>query len=109
MIIECFTNYNASNFHISTCKMAIFSYDAHSFKYFSTALAVMTISAAVNLPFSERRAMIFSLLFSFQNLHKILIHVDVDRAIAGEGTSAFAVMTISAAVNLPIKTQKHFL
>ena len=28
-------------------------------------------------------------LFSLQNLHKILLHVDVDRAVAGEGAAAF--------------------
>ena len=27
------------------------------------------------------------LLLSFQNLHKVLLHVDVDRAIAGEGAA----------------------
>ena len=81
---------------------------------FSTAFAVTPISAArpaaVNLPFSERRAMIFSLLFPvfllpfevfpllftvffllfpLQNLHEILLHVDIDRAVAGEGAAAF--------------------
>ena len=30
-------------------------------------------------------------LLSFQNLHKILLHVDVDRAVAGEGAAAFNV------------------
>ena len=30
-------------------------------------------------------------MFSFQNLHKILLHVDVDRAIAIEGAAAFCV------------------
>ena len=30
-------------------------------------------------------------MFSFQNLHKILLHVDIDRAVAGEGTAAFDV------------------
>ena len=67
---------------------------------FSTAFAVTPISAArpaaVNLPFSERRAMIFSLLFTvffllfpLQNLHEIFLHVDIDRAVAGEGAAAF--------------------
>ena len=31
------------------------------------------------------------LLLSFQNLHKILLHIDVDRALAGEGTASFDV------------------
>ena len=31
------------------------------------------------------------LLFPFQNLHKILLHVDVDVTVAGEGTAAFDV------------------
>ena len=31
------------------------------------------------------------LLFPFQNLHKILLHVDVDRAVAGGGAVAFDV------------------
>ena len=57
---------------------------------FSTAFAVIPISAAkpaaVNLPFSERRAMIFSLLFTIQHLHDILLHIDVNRAAAGEDT-----------------------
>ena len=31
------------------------------------------------------------LLLPFQNLHKILLHVDVDRAVAGKGAAAFDV------------------
>ena len=29
----------------------------------------------------------------FQNLHKILLHVDIDRAVAGEGAAAFSKVT----------------
>ena len=31
------------------------------------------------------------ILLSLHDLHKILLHVDVDRAVAGEGTAAFDV------------------
>ena len=31
------------------------------------------------------------LLLSLQNLHEILLHVDVDRAVAGEGAASFDV------------------
>ena len=31
------------------------------------------------------------LLLPFQNLHKILLHVDVDRAVTGERTASFDV------------------
>ena len=76
---------------------------------FSIAFAVTPISAArpaaINLPFSERRAMIFSLLLpvfllpfevfsllcTFQNLHKIILHINIYRAITAEGTTAFDV------------------
>ena len=61
--------------------------------------------AAINLPFSERRAMIFSLLLpafllpfevfsllcTFQNLHKIILQIKIYRAITAEGTTAFDV------------------
>ena len=32
---------------------------------------------------------VFFLLFPLQNLHEILLHVDIDRAVAGEGAAAF--------------------
>ena len=62
---------------------------------FSIAFAVTPISAvrpaAVNLPFSERRAMIFSLLSTLQNLHKAHLHILVDCTTAVECTAAFEV------------------
>ena len=48
---------------------------------------------------------IFSLLFPLQNLHKILLHVDVDRAVAGEGTSGH--MTAGTGYALSGKTNGH--
>lgn len=35
--------------------------------------------------------MTINLLFSLQNLHKILLHIDVDSAIPGKGAAAFDV------------------
>ena len=57
----------------------------------SIAFAVTPISAAgpaaVNLPFSERKAIIFSTLCTLQNLHKSHLYVDVDCTITAEGAA----------------------